>query len=481
MLDFWGQYMPEPEEPPAPDAVDGVNVLEWVTDHAGHADCVLALHPNKFLYCSAFGWLYYNGRYWQTDGAEACLGMAIESTLRQRAEVAKKKEWAEFVKKCAVDAGRVSGIQKAIERKVTVPGDFFDNKPGTLNVKNGVIDLRTGKLSAHNSETQHYTYCCNVEYDPKANQSIWLKFLNEMTDYADYLKTFAGYAITGDTREEKMLWVQGKTRSGKGVFARVLRIVLSKLTAELAPEILLSEQKKDDQNFALAYINEARIIFLSETSEKTVIDENRMKRVTGGDPVHCARKGMAFFDFIPKWAVITMSNFDPNIRPDDDAAWGRLHLIRCKTSFLGKEDMSLKERLTAPENLKGVLAWLVEGSMRWYKEGLKLPDEARQDIDQVRDNVDYVKTFISECVEDLPGHKISTAQIYSMYLSWCKENHITSPYGNTRFTQFMKKKGYKTSDKPEWVSALNKNARCFLDIAPLGTKPPKEKLLSVTP
>src|SRR5205823_4427329 len=54
----------------------------------------------------------------------------------------------------------------------------------------------------------------------------WLAFLDDIFDcdqlQIDLLREWAGYLLTYDTRQQKMLLLIGPTRSGKGTIARVL-------------------------------------------------------------------------------------------------------------------------------------------------------------------------------------------------------------------------------------------------------------------
>jgi len=56
-------------------------LLDLGADHEGNALAVKALFGGRFLYCPAYGWLHFNGRYWQHEGAVAQLERATIEAL----------------------------------------------------------------------------------------------------------------------------------------------------------------------------------------------------------------------------------------------------------------------------------------------------------------------------------------------------------------------------------------------------------------
>jgi hypothetical protein len=68
-------------------------------------------------------------------------------------------------------------------------------------------------------------------FDPQAPPPrFWLEFLEQLwpkdVEAIQALQEFFGYALTGDTRQQKILMLVGPRRSGKGTIARVLRAVV---------------------------------------------------------------------------------------------------------------------------------------------------------------------------------------------------------------------------------------------------------------
>lgn len=108
-------------EPPTPPAggEPGGNLSKFLytasLSDEGNAQCLNRLYRGQFLYNDAFGWLYWTGSHWTTEGAEAALDRATVATLLSRIEAASQPETMEdggkLRKFCLPNKGRVQGAE----------------------------------------------------------------------------------------------------------------------------------------------------------------------------------------------------------------------------------------------------------------------------------------------------------------------------------------------------------------------------------
>jgi phage/plasmid-associated DNA primase len=132
------------------------------------------------------------------------------------------------------------------------------------------------------------------------------------------------------------------------------------------------------------------------------------------------------FSYHPQYTVWLSSNHEVNADADDDALWGRVKVIHFPYSRLGKEDKSLKRRMQSPDNLEGVLAWIVEGAHQWYQhegQGLKTPDEVNALTQAQRANQDSVGLWLEECCEYSEGRWTENSKVMTSYQNWCEANN----------------------------------------------------------
>src|SRR5262249_87054 len=114
--------------------------------------------------------------------------------------------------------------------------------PFLLNVLNGTIDLRTGKLREHRRE-DHLTKLAPVKYDPDATCPLWLKFLHRImdgnTDLIEYLQRVVGYCLTGDVSEQAMWFHHGSGQNGKSTFLLTILAMLGDYAIQAVSELLM--------------------------------------------------------------------------------------------------------------------------------------------------------------------------------------------------------------------------------------------------
>jgi len=451
------------------DAIAG-DLLKAPVDHEGHAQVVLRMHAGRIAYNAAFGWLWYTGTHWERDAAEAHITRATVETLKARAIAGIKAEadMDKFVKKCSCDAGRITGIMAMLEALTYTPAAWFDAAPHLLNVKNGVLNLRDLTLTPHEAG-QKFTYCLGADYDPTAHEGAayrdLLTIIDDWTPDAAYLQVAGGYSLTGDTSEEVLFYMLGPARAGKGSLTEALLTLLPyPLATEAGFETFANDRGGDSQNFDLAPLRPCRAVFSSESERRHQLNAARVKRLTGGNWITCAYKYRDQFTYRPAFKIWLSSNFPPSLDPDDDAAWGRVKVLKFPNSHLGAEDLSIKKRLKSRDYQAALLHWLADGAAIWHTTGLPRANEegdgariAKQ-TQAERDDQDFVLQFTEERLTATGNEadRLTTAETHTAYESWCRSNGVPPRYIN-QFVQALKAKGWDYRKMPG-------GARCFVGV-----------------
>jgi len=425
----------------------------------GNAQCVTRLYAGQFLHSEALGWLAYTGTHWATDGAEARLDRAIVDTLLARIRATWQHSADDdddgddsFERRlrafCNPNKGRVEGAKHLLRSLVHVEPAEFDAEPDMLNCRNGVLDLRSGKLIAH-EPAQRFMHCTSADYRPAADPATWVQWLTQTVgsaDMADWLQLAVGYSLTGHTREEILFYLFGPPRSGKGAFTETLVALLgSPLAKDINFATFTAQRTGDTQNFDLAPLKPCRMVAASESNTYERFNEAKVKAITGGNEIYCAHKHRAHFNYRPQFKVWLASNQPVNADPDDDAVWGRIRLIEFPYSHLGAEDKLLKDRLRSKEMLEGLLAWAVQGAMRWYAlggKGLGEPPSSQALKHEQRETLDAVGMWREERCTLGEHHFSAGSQLYQDYEKWCKENGV-EPKKQKGFATALQRKGHK--------------------------------------
>jgi putative DNA primase/helicase len=117
-----------------------------------------------------------------------------------------------------------------------------------------------------------------------------------------------------------------------------------------------------------------------------------------------------------------------------------LKLIPFDVSFAGREDRGLKHRLR--DELPGILAWAVEGCLRWQEDGLQFPSSVLSATEEYRDESDHVGRFIAEECVTLPNCQIPARKLYGAYHKWA-DGAGEGDLSETEFGRRMTDRGYQ--------------------------------------
>ncbi len=210
-----------------------VSQMRALTD-LGNAARLVDRHGSDLRYCAALdAWHVWDGVRWARDDTGEITRRASESVLALYADAEQLEDRtrrAELVKhavRSEADARIAAAIHLApADARVAIRPDVFDADPWVLNVVNGTIDLRSGGLRAHRREDL-ITKLSPVAYHPDARLELWDTFLFTAAggdaQLLRYLQRVAGYSMTGDTREEILLFLHGPTAAGKSTLVEAVK------------------------------------------------------------------------------------------------------------------------------------------------------------------------------------------------------------------------------------------------------------------
>ena len=103
---------------------------------------------------------------------------------------------------------------------------MFDSDPFVLNLKNGLLDLRTYELKPHTPDYPSLSQL-PVTYDPRANCPRFQQFLDEVLYKGDDvpLQEFVGAMLWAEPLQ-KVILLDGTGSNGKGTFIGIIKAIL---------------------------------------------------------------------------------------------------------------------------------------------------------------------------------------------------------------------------------------------------------------
>jgi len=443
---------------------DDVDMLTngFTTEDLGNAECFIAYSDKKFCYNKNIGWLYWTGTHWEREGAELTLRGAVADILRARqvAFIAKGIKGKDIPNKCTPNTSHIKNTIFILMSKLNSPRELFNSQDDKINCLNGVVSLRTGEIEPHKPE-YGFTWVCQAKFNPQADMSAIHQhvrntlvpenshaLLTGTTNYdrlLQYIQMALGYSISGETSDQCMFWLWGVRRAGKGTLMQTISTLFGKpMVANIHIKNLVGSRQSGNQNFDLARLYNARIVLASEPNDRDYLNADMIKVMTGDDGMTAAFKRQDNFEFLPKFKVWVQSNYPPNTQGNDDALWGRIKLIYAPNSYYGRENTQLKKQLL--ENLEGVLLWLVQGAIAWYRlhdMGKKLPSPQLVELwgKTAREDNDSVALWAKESLTPGDELKLMVSDAREHYNQWCNDMGYKPKYGR-QFNKSMQSLGY---------------------------------------
>lgn len=413
-----------------------------------NAQRLLARHGESLRFSNAFGWLAWDGKRWERNNlsAQAMAQDTAEHIIEEAALAGDNDDLAEAMRKFANSSKNTNRLRNMLTEAaphVQILPDDLDGQHSLLNVQNGTIDLETGKLLPHD-KTHLFTKISNVEYDPKAECPMWDKFVDQIMggngSLVIYQQTLAGYCATGHTIEQILPILIGLGANGKTVYMGGLRGVLGSDFAIGLNTSAIVERNTNTIPNDIARLKGARLAITQETEKGQYLSESIVKELTGSDLLSARFLKQEWFDFVPTHKIVLSSNNKPIIRGRDRAIWRRLKLIPFTVTIPSNEqDKYLSQKLRA--EYPGILRWIVEGAVRWHKEGLREPGEIASATAAYKDEMNRAASFFDDnCVFGEHYWTLSKS-VWEQYQAWVKETKRRYPMTRGELNEAIKEKG----------------------------------------
>jgi putative DNA primase/helicase len=429
----------------------------------GNAQRLVRKFGPRMRYCHPWKkWLVWDERRWELDNVGVARSFAkqtIEAIYQDAAHEPDKRRKA--LRQWALKSESDSAYAHALSIAQSEPGipvlpEHFDQNPMLLNTKSGILDLRTGALSAHDP-AQLITKLAPVVVDPDAACPVWLAFLHRIMDgdvtLIDYLQRAAGYTLTGLTGEECFFLLYGSGRNGKSKFLETLGLVMGDYGQPTEFSTFLHRRSEAVRN-DIADLRGARFVAASETKESKELDESVLKSLTGGDRIRARFLFQEYFTFTPLFKLWLSTNHLPQINADDLAIWERIHLVPFRVYIPEDErDPDLLDKFRA--ELPGIFNWMLAGCELWREQRLRRPQVVIDATAAYRRDVDTIGAFLADCTTPTPNARLLSSVLYHAYASWAKDNGILTPFSHKALTTKLRDRGLPSTRLTQGVYWLN--------------------------
>lgn len=418
-------------------------LAEFVTRYgdtdAMNAHALVAWTDGRIKWAKGLGFYVWTGRVWERS----------ETKIRQEIHrmgaalvLAGKLEQA----KPFLTTRRIDDLMTELRSvpSVFVSAQDFDARPDLLSFRNGVVELRSGRLRSHAKEDM-LTYSLAIDFDADAQCPRWEQFLHEVfpdhPDLIPYMQRLFGYGITGSTDEQCFVVLWGKGANGKSVLTETGSAVFGALS-KTTPFATFEEKAGGGIPNDIAALRGARLVMASEGESGKPMSEAVLKRVTGKDMVSARFLRQEFFEFRPSFLLMLATNHKPRFRGQDDGLWRRVKMIPFTRFFAPHErDPNLDKKLLAES--QGIAAWAVRGAQEWFAGGLRDPECITNATREYKETSDALAGFYPGVLLDESNARLDGASAFNSYLEWCEAENLPQRERWTRkaFYSAMEERG----------------------------------------
>jgi putative DNA primase/helicase len=428
------------------------------------AEVLTHMLRERVLYVPKRGWMVWDGRRWAADvEGKRARRMVYEALMAHYNQLASRSaspqedaELQKFYNRICSVVYR-NHVLDNLSEILTADISEFDRYRHLITCLNCIVDLRTGKTYPHAPELR-LTKLCPTNYNPKARSELWERFLRDVflddQELIAYMQRALGYSITGETKEHKLFICWGKGRNGKStLFDVICEVVGFDFVQSIRSSALLLDKYSSDAATARAELLGIRMGILSETAQGARLDEAQVKMITAGDPVSARFLYQHGFTFRPIVKLWMFTNHKPQITDPSIGMWHRVVLIpflavfsrdpKVDPAVRRDPDPDIRDKLLEPEHREAILAWLVQGAIEWYQNGLQEPDIVRAAVEEYRQESDRFQEWLDTEIERSEHGWVPIPTLYERYKQWC-DNNGEMAMDVRRFGRRMAEMGFKS-------------------------------------
>lgn len=307
----------------------------------------------------------------------------------------------------------VLACASAFPQHVMLP-DELDADDYLLGTPDGVVDLRSGKL--REPEQDDYITKSTAVAPKRGPMPYWDMVLSRCTNgdesMRQYYQRWAGYMLTGDTKEEAFLFVHGEGNSGKSKFIDCLGDMLGDYCTTAKIEMLM-ESKIERHTSEIAALAGARMVRSSEPEEGARWNEALLKLITGRDTISARRLYEEQFTFRPKFKLVIGGNFRPALKSTGEEIRRRMHFANFPGAVPPEQriyDLPAKLESEWP----AILQWAIDGCLDWQAYGLGRPEAVEEATKDYLDDEDTFGAWLDECCERC-NDRVTSGEAYKSY------------------------------------------------------------------
>lgn len=432
--------------------------------HVNYATLVYRVAGNVVMNVQGIGWHAWDGVRWVHTADSGAAHRALTHTSNilaaRQAEAPQSSEWVTEARAVLLNTTNRNHVVAELGRlpETQATADDLDAQRHLLNFRNGVVDLRDGRLLPHDP-AYRMTHVTNVDYVPTAKAPRWERFVNEIhpgkPEVQAYFQRFLGMALSGEVKDHKLgVWYGAQGRNGKGTTVRAMQAAFGHdLVHEIPFSVFESNRDAGNPEKVVAMLRSARMVVAQEGAPDAQIKTHLLRNWSGGDRLTGRHLYEMPITYTPQFTMILATNHLPQFSSGGAALWARTDALLFGESFAGREDRTMEPTLCGPER-EGIAAWVVRGAMAYYKGGLRSPQAVVEATEMHKEEVDPLRPLVGEVFEYREGATALRSETNAALKDWREINGDRSgKYSPGSFKRALLQQGVvETRDKKgKWI------------------------------
>ena len=297
----------------------------------------------------------------------------------------------------------------------------------TVNLTNGLLDVKTRTLRAHTPEFRSPVRL-PVAYDPDADCPAWEAFIGQVfpKDSREVPWELAAWLMLPYISVQKAVLLLGSGANGKSAF-------LAGLTAFIGVEncAAVSLHKLEENRFSVARLVGKLANICPDLPTEHLRDTSVLKALTGAEyMVNAEYKHGANFEFKCYARLVFSANDAPRSKDTSEAFFRRWLVIPFTRTFEGvkaERRDDIDRRLADPHELSGVLNRALDAWPRVYAHGLTETGSMTRAAFEFRTATDPIAAWLEENTEDNPEAQVGKRELRDAYSAHCQQTGLQAP------------------------------------------------------